>query len=208
MTEEKRPEQDKYHGASVVEAPQQDSPPAVAPAESIPEDGKFELAEEKRVERIVHQVLQAESFFGPTPHPKHVQHYEKVLPGSAKILFDEFQANGAHQRRMEERQMALQERAMTIQEQRSRDDVTRDNKNRNSAIGLTVFLLVVTFGLAYFGFEKAAIAVATVLGVAILSAFLTGRIQSSGDNGNGKKQSKGPEQSEEKESAKLSPPEA
>lgn len=78
-------------GAEVVSAPKK------------PDDIEPELLE--RIEKIARVVavseIRHELHSGPMPSPMQLAEYEKVLPGTAKIIRDEFQANGTHVRTME-----------------------------------------------------------------------------------------------------------
>lgn len=38
---------------------------------------------------------------GPLPPAQQIEEYERLIPGSGQILFDEFQAQGVHRRKME-----------------------------------------------------------------------------------------------------------
>lgn len=44
-----------------------------------------------------------EEYQGELPHPEILQRFDEIVPGSAKAIFDEMQANGAHRRKMENR---------------------------------------------------------------------------------------------------------
>ena len=65
-------------------------------------EGLLEEAEvpaEKResaVEKFGAIVLQAESYRGPLPHPKHVAQFEKILPGAAERIFSMAEREQAH----------------------------------------------------------------------------------------------------------------
>lgn len=128
-------------------------------------DGKFQVVDEQQLERVVQQVLRAEAFSGPTPHPEHLERYERTFNGAAKIIFDEYQANSQHQRDIEKGMLDLENRKLDAASK-------RDTKSLNRA-----FLLV------FFGFGVVALcallkqpwlggAVAGTLLVAVLRAYL------------------------------------
>lgn len=139
-------------------------------------DGQFEIVDEEKLTEKVRQIMTAESYSGPTPHPKHVQHYDRILPGAAKIIFDEFQANGAHQRRMEERQMALQERAIELQGRDNAEEAIKNKRAQYITAGLVVVGLVAAllFGLMHESWVAGGIV--TTLLVTVVSAFLAGKV--------------------------------
>ncbi len=43
----------------------------------------------------------ASSFTGPTPPPQILEEYERICPGSAKLIFENFEKQADHRRRME-----------------------------------------------------------------------------------------------------------
>ncbi|VVE41106.1 hypothetical protein PCO31111_04176 [Pandoraea communis] len=152
-----------------------------APTPSIPfgdhpkvEDGKFEIDQqtEKHIVQVVRRALHAESFEGPTPPPKHLEQYEKILPGSAKMIFDQFEKNAEHQRSMEERQMTLSERAIEFQGRDNADASRRDARGQLIAGGLVVFGLLVALAFGYFKQGVVAGLIVTSLLVAVLTGYL------------------------------------
>lgn len=116
----------------------------------------------ERIEEVARlqavSVVAHESHSGPMPPPKQLAHYEKVLPGTAQIIRDEFQANGAHVRHMEQRALEAQ-----------KDD---NDQNRHVAERLVWGALISSFILALTGHEWVAgtIAVSTV--GAVITGFL------------------------------------
>jgi uncharacterized membrane protein len=50
---------------------------------------------------ISHQKM--ESFVGPVPHPEIVEKYEKIYPGAAKIIFEEWDRQVKHRHEIENR---------------------------------------------------------------------------------------------------------
>lgn len=122
-----------------------------------------QIKEEARVQAI--SVVAHESHSGPMPPPRQLAQYEEVLPGTAKIIRDEFQANGAHVRLVEMRAMELQ-----------KDD---NDKNRTVAQQLVWGALVasVLLALADQQWVAGTIAVSTV--GAVVTGFLNRRSTSS-----------------------------
>jgi hypothetical protein len=51
--------------------------------------------------QFVHQQTSLTFTAGPIPSAKQLREYEDLLPGAAARLFDEFQAQGKHRRRIE-----------------------------------------------------------------------------------------------------------
>ena len=47
---------------------------------------KVEISE-NQIKKQVLQVMRAELFQGPMPHPDHLEKYEKLYPGASKLLF-------------------------------------------------------------------------------------------------------------------------
>ncbi|WP_195758680.1 DUF2335 domain-containing protein [Enterobacter cloacae] len=52
---------------------------------------------------IQHLMIAHEAFSGPFPHPRHLKHYEEILPGSADRIFSLTEREMAHRQRMEEK---------------------------------------------------------------------------------------------------------
>ncbi|MFK4442870.1 putative membrane protein [Caballeronia udeis] len=151
------------------------------------EDGKFEVAEEeKRLTEKVRRIMMSESFSGPTPHPKHVQQYDQILPGAAKIIFDQFQANAEHQRRMEERQMVIQERVVELQGRDNAADSSKDQRAQYLAAGLVVFGIAAALIFGYMKQPWVSVVIIGTLLVAVITGYLRGKTkddaQSNADN--------------------------
>ena len=43
----------------------------------------------------------AEMFSGPVPHPEIIEKYEKIYPGAAKIIFDQWEGQTKHRQNLE-----------------------------------------------------------------------------------------------------------
>lgn len=101
-----------------VEAAQGDEHPAPLPRsgddrqegrtrEEQPLDADFRVISE-RIGRLIRQEMvvvreeiRAELHIGPLPHHSTLEAYEKIVPGSAKMIFDNFAEQGQHRREME-----------------------------------------------------------------------------------------------------------
>jgi len=119
---------------------------------------------EPKLDRIVEQKVQIamrmESYRGPMPSPEYMAQYDKIVPGCARMIADEFQANSKHSRNMD----LLGINGM----------IRRDTRAQWMAFVLVLFGFGLIWELASTGKEKTAIAVATALLGSIVIAFLTG----------------------------------
>jgi uncharacterized membrane protein len=106
--------------------------------------------------------FQAQSYSGPIPLPEHLAEYDRIVPGAARAIFEEFQANGRHSREIE------------------RAGLSGMMRKDSRAQWIATSLVLVGFGLVYElamnGFGTAAIAVAAGLLGTVVTAFLTGSI--------------------------------
>jgi uncharacterized membrane protein len=146
-----------------------DSASAPKGAELIPAqetDGeKLEPELLEKVERIAQETAQqtaaivvSEMHTGPMPSARTYREYEQVLPGTALVIRNEFQANGIHVRTMEDRgQLA---------------EIEGDKQNRKVAERLVWASLFAILILALTNHENVAIAVAVTTVVAVITGFL------------------------------------
>lgn len=68
----------------------------------VPNNVEQLLRNEVRRELVmVRQEMRAEFHSGPLPDPKTFEGYEHIVPGSAKMIFDNFREQGQHRMRME-----------------------------------------------------------------------------------------------------------
>lgn len=172
MTTEPVPNQNDGVRGSAGESEKPLNSVMAEPAPPKGEDGQFELVNEEKLTEKVRQIMMAESYSGPTPHPKHLQHYEKVLPGAAKIIFDEFQANAAHQRRIEERQMALRERAVELQGRDNAEEAAKNKRAQLITAGLVVLGLIAALAFGLMHEQWVAGGIVTTLLVTVVTGFL------------------------------------
>ena len=47
--------------------------------------------------------ISAERFEGPLPHPATLEEYDRIVPGSAELIVQQFELQGAHRRKQESR---------------------------------------------------------------------------------------------------------
>lgn len=115
-----------------------------------------------KVERVARttaiSVVRHESHVGPMPSPRDFALYDKVLPGTAEAIRDQFVLNAAHVREME--RLALQSH---------KDD---NDKNRSSAERLMWGALIASFILALMGYQVVAGILAASSVGAIAAGFL------------------------------------
>jgi uncharacterized membrane protein len=143
----------------VEEAPAQPG----ADRDSTGEKSNIEILEPKLdqiVERKVQFAMRTVSYSGPMPPPEHLAQYDKIVPGAARMILDEFQANSRHAREIELKGMAGM--------------IGRDARAQWMAFVLVLIAFYLIWQLASTGHDKLAIAVATFLVGGIVAAFLTG----------------------------------
>ncbi|WP_235215070.1 MULTISPECIES: DUF2335 domain-containing protein [Burkholderia] len=116
---------------------------------------------EPQIERIVEQKieLRMERFNGPMPHPDHLARYDKLVPGCARMIMDEFQANSRHGRQLEIMGLSGM--------------VNKDTRAQWMAFILVLVSFFLIWQLATHDHERVAIAVAISLVGSIVTAFLT-----------------------------------
>lgn len=116
---------------------------------------------EPAIQKIVrHEVHRREMHSGPMPSASQLEKYEKVLPGTALVIRDEFQANGRHLR---ETQM------MALKFQKDDNDQNRAAANR-LVWGCLAGALICTLA----GHWQVGIAFIASGAVAVISGFLIG----------------------------------
>lgn len=140
------------------------------------EDGKFEIANEAMLQQAVRRIVRSEIFSGPIAHPKHVEHYEKIYPGAAEVIFEQFRKNGDHARAMEERQMSLQELGMELQGRDNKEAFERDRRGQWFAALLFIIGIAAALAFGYMKEEWVAGGIVTTLLVAVIGGYLTGRL--------------------------------
>lgn len=119
----------------------------------------------KEATRAAVSVVRHEMHSGPMPSPEQLAMYDAALPGTALIIRDEFQANGAHIRDMEKRALEA-----------AKDD---NDRNRWAALILVLFSLTSSVVLAITGHDW----VAGIIAASTVTAVITGFLRSSGGRG-------------------------
>ncbi|PMS36016.1 putative membrane protein [Trinickia symbiotica] len=151
---------------ALVGVSERDNPPGseigvVEPAEADLVGLKVEKPElQELVEHSVLLALQSESYRGPVPKPEHLRQYEEILPGAARIIVEEFQANGRHSREVEMAGL--------------RSTTSIDTRAQWIAGGLVLVGFGLVYELSMTGHDSVAIAVAVGLLGTVITGFLTG----------------------------------
>lgn len=107
------------------------------------------------------QVSQMTAFQGPLPPPESIEHYDRILPGSADRIMAQWERQTAHRQDLERRTITANLAAQT--------------RGQYFAFVLGLVILAIAAGLFYQGNDGWAFA--TILGGmgTILSAFIYGR---------------------------------
>ncbi len=113
-------------------ADQNGSAEIALPADLPPE--VIELAKENPQVRQAVKII-AEQYRGPIPHPRTLQEFDKIVPGSAKDIFEDFKAWGQLNRNLLERQ---------VNSELAQDTADRNLAFRGQAIAT---LLIFVFGV-------------------------------------------------------------
>ncbi len=106
MTEEP---QDQKEGADGGDQDTPVRPLPVKPESQIgdAEEASFRVIQDtvgrliRRELQVVRQEIRAELHIGPLPHEKTLEAYERIVPGSARMIFTNFEEQGRHRRKME-----------------------------------------------------------------------------------------------------------
>lgn len=107
----------------------------------------------------IRRAIVSESYSGPMPKPDHMEKYDRIVPGAAKDILEEFKANGLHARKTE---------TMAIQ-----GAINNDKRGQWMAFGLLILGFVLIAYLANIGQSVVAGVVAGTLLVAVIAGFLT-----------------------------------
>ena len=130
---------------------------------------KLEPELSKAIRGEVRALVARESYSGPMPKPDHLEQYDRIVPGAAKDILEEFKANGAHMRSIELKALG--------------GAIENDKRGQWMAFFLVVAGFFLIAYLAVHGAEKAAMVVAGTLLVAVITGFLAKRFIASGENG-------------------------
>ena len=107
---------------------------------------------------------QAVSYRGPIPPPEWMEHYERIVPGSAKQMMDDAHAQSLHRRQIETKEV----------------DATLRNASRGQWMGFTIGMVGVLGGLAMaiFGVSlSGGVGVALTGLAALVAVYVTGTWQ-------------------------------
>lgn len=115
----------------------------------------------ERLRREVAVAIRNEVFSGPIPHPETLAAYERVYPGAAKIICDDFQTNSEHIRSLNKESFIAHKEEI--------------EKNRAAAERLLWGMLIATVVLALTGHDWVAGILATTSIGTIVGGFLLKR---------------------------------
>lgn len=101
--------------------------------DNIPEG---EVVEDEATGNLVYR-SQAVSYRGPVPPPEWMEHYERIVPGSAKQMMDDAHEQSAHRRQIETKEV----------------DANIRNAGRGQWMGYSIGLIGVLGGLAMAFFD-------------------------------------------------------
>jgi len=100
-------------------------------------------------------VYTREEYEGEFPHPRHIEHYEHVVPGSGQMIFDQFQEQGKHRRAIEKQRVEGSER----------------RSNRGQLLGFVLIFLIIVLGFVAV-LNGQAVAGCTMVGLALSTGVL------------------------------------
>lgn len=83
------------------------------------------------------EVVVAERYEAPLPHPQILEEYDRIVPGSAKIIIDDFQANTEHIRYLQKTQLE--------------EAISRDKKGQWMAFFLAICIIFLSCYSLYLG---------------------------------------------------------
>jgi uncharacterized membrane protein len=130
-----------------------------ATADAVPAEINTRDGLSTTLEHAATVALQTQSFSGPMPPPDYLAQYDRIVPGAARLIVDEFRFNAQHAREVE---------TLGIR------GVIRKDRRAQVIAGC---LVLIGFGLIYelaeHDHDGVAIAVAVTLLVSVLTAFLT-----------------------------------
>ena len=107
----------------------------------------------------IRRAIVSESYSGPMPRPDHLEKYDRIVPGAARDILEEFKANGLHARKTE---------TLAIN-----GAINNDKRGQWMAFVLLVLGFVLVAYLAQVGQSVVAGVVAGTLLVAVVAGFLT-----------------------------------
>lgn len=94
------------------------------------------------------------SFIGPLPPPAMLHEYEKLYPGAAKMIFEQFERNSEHIRMM--------------QENKQKADICLAKRGQMFALLIIALVISAIIWLASNGYNALAISAAVLSGLALV----------------------------------------
>lgn len=137
----------------------------------ICEEELTQILEQKILPQVMVQLRQEvrhEFHSGPIPSGKQLAEYEKVCPGAAQLILNEFQKNGEHMRSMQRDALVAQK--------------SDNDRNRWSALILVLAALIAIVVLALFDQPWVAGLLATTTVGAVITGFLNQRAKDKASN--------------------------
>lgn len=134
-------------------------PAPTTPSETTSEE--LTPADERLILRRIRTLISRQSFSGPMPPPECLQQYDQIVPGAAKEIIEEFKANGAHQRAMD--QAILKATS------------SQDKRAQWMAYSLVFLGFILIMALAHTGHDWVAGTVSVTLLGAVAANFLQGK---------------------------------
>lgn len=126
-------------------------------------------------QNVVTSVQQTQLFQGPTPHPDIMERYDALVPGTAKRLFEQAEAESAHRRSLEQKaneaNIAAQQKQLAIADYQSKATFRSDAIGQTFGLIVSLSCIVGAVFLAVSGKEIAAAALAAIPTAAVIRAF-------------------------------------
>ena len=114
---------------------------------------------EKQLQTIIRKEVRAEIYSGPLPHPAHLERYEKLYPGAAKLLLELLDIQAKHRMGIEKTVIAS----------------NIINERRGQLFAFIICMTVIVGGFVAIYFEKNVLGISSVLGsLAVLAAVFFG----------------------------------
>lgn len=125
------------------------------------EEISSELPVDKRekLKRIIH--VKSTSYSGPLPHPQMLLDYDDILPGGAERIFTQFEEQGRHRRKQEDRLVKSQTK--------------ESNRGQIMAFTLAIIFALLSFIAAIYGHTWYASIVGGSTLISLVVAFLGGK---------------------------------
>lgn len=112
-------------------------------------------------EKRQNQIIAAEQFAGPIPHPETLRQYNEILPGAADRILAMAENESEHQKSMDKNAMDLK---------------SRENKRgQYLAMATVIVAFSAATACAYMGSQAAAAIIGGTTVVGLVTVFITGR---------------------------------